>query len=451
MKRTLLQLADDLSSGRTTATALVELCLANIDAPNGEGAKTFVKVHRAAALAAANAMDELRAAGLAPSAFAGIPISAKDLFDLAGDPTPAGSVVLKDSKPAVRDATAIARLRRAGFIVMGRTNMSEFAFSGVGLNPHFGTPAAPYDRATRRLPGGSSSGAAISVTDGMSFGGIGSDTGGSCRIPAALCGIVGYKPTANAVPLDGAFPLSQSLDSIGSLANSVSCCQILHSVMSNQPTLEGSPPMSLAGLRIGVPESVVFDGIDAYISTCFDQALGVLADAGAKLVKIPLQSFSQVARINSKGGFPAAESYAIHRNLLQKSGDLYDPRVRLRIERGKNQDCADYIDLLRERNALITAFNSEAAAFDALVMPTVPIVAPPIEALEKDDEVFTRINLLMLRNPTLINMVNGCAISLPMHQQGQAPAGLMLAMPGQRDTYLFDVALAVEAALSANG
>ena len=450
MTRTLSILADDLAAGRTSALALVREALARIDAPDGEGKRAFVKVHREAALAAAEAMDRLRAAGLAPSPFAGIPISVKDLFDLTGEPTPAGSAVLADAAPAERDAPVIARLRRVGFVVMGRTNMSEFAFSGLGLNPHHGTPASPYDRAARRIPGGSSSGAAVSVADGMAFAGIGSDTGGSCRIPAAFCGITGYKPTAVSVPLDGAFPLSQTLDSIGPLANSVACCRALHEIMSGA-TLPKEGPARLKGLRIAVPQTVALDGLDRHVAASFDRALGLLVKAGAIVSNEPFARFGEVARINAKGGFAAAESYAHHHALIEAKGESYDPRVRQRILRGRNQDCADYIALLHARAAFVAAMREEISAFDVLAMPTVPTIAPTIAECDAGDEAFTRINLLMLRNPTLINMMDGCAISLPMHRAGEAPAGLMLARAGGGDAALFAIAAAAEAALADEG
>lgn len=447
MARTLSALADDLASGRTTAVALVREALSRIDAPDGEGRLSFVKVHREAALAGAAAMDGLRAAGLAPSPFAGIPISVKDLFDLAGEPTAAGSTVLADAAPAASDAPAIARLRNAGFIVIGRTNMTEFAFSGLGLNPHHGTPASPYDRAARRIPGGSSSGAAVSVADGMAFAGIGSDTGGSCRIPAAFCGIVGYKPTAASVPRDGAFPLSQTLDSIGPLANSVACCRTLHELMSGA-ALAKDVPTSLKGLRIAVPQTVALDGLDAHVSASFDRALDRLAKAGASISDEPFARLAEVARMNAKGGFAAAEAYAHHRALVETKGEGYDPRVRIRVLRGRNQDCADYIELLQARAAFVAAMREEMSAFDVLAMPTVPTIAPTIAELAEDDEAFTRVNLLMLRNPTLINVMDGCAISLPMHHPGEAPAGLMLARAGGGDAALFAIAAAAEAALA---
>lgn len=448
MARTLSALADDLASGRTSALALVREALARIDAPDGEGKRAFIKVHREAALAAAEAMDKLRAAGLAPSPFAGIPISVKDLFDLAGEPTTAGSTVLADAAPARRDAPAIARLRRAGFIVMGRTNMTEFAFSGLGLNPHYGTPASPYERATtRRIPGGSSSGAAISVADGMAYAGIGSDTGGSCRIPAAFCGIVGYKPTAASVPREGAFPLSQTLDSIGPLANSVACCRILHEIMSGE-SLAKDVPTSLKGLRIAVPQTVALDGLDEQVAAAFTRALMTLADAGAIVTEEPFARFAEVARMNAKGGFAPAEAYAHHRDLIEAKGDGYDQRVRTRVLRGRNQDAADYIQLVQARAAFVEAMRAEVSAFDVLAMPTVPTIAPTIAELAEDDEAFTRVNLLMLRNPTLINVMDGCAISLPMHSAGEAPAGLMLARAGGGDAVLFSIAAAAEAALA---
>src|SRR5438132_1011923 len=218
----LAQVKAELAGGGKSR-GLVEQCLARISDQSGEGGRVFLKIHAADALAAADFYDRRRAHGAAPSPFAGIPVSIKDLFDIAGDVTTAGSVALRDAKAAEHDAPAVARLRAAGFIPVGRTNMTEFAFSGIGINPHYGTPLSPYDRSSGRIPGGSSSGAAVSISDGMALGALGTDTGGSCRIPAAFCGIVGFKPTASRVPTQGAFPLSASLDSLGTLAPTVAC------------------------------------------------------------------------------------------------------------------------------------------------------------------------------------------------------------------------------------
>lgn len=446
MRATLNDLARDLAAGKVTAAQLIEDVLARIAEPAGEGARAFVKVHAEKARIAAKAADELRKAGLAPSHFAGIPIAVKDLFDLAGEPTPAGSTVLADAAPATSDAPAIARLKAAGFIVVGRNNMTEFAFSGVGINPHYGTPANPYDRATGRIPGGSSSGAAVSVADGMAAAAIGSDTGGSCRIPAALCGIVGYKPTASTVPLAGALPLSFTLDSIGPLANSVDCCASLHEILSGT-SLDQESQRGVAGLRIAVPQSVVFDGIEPHVAKTFEAALKRLADAGAVVSEIALKEFEMVGQINAKGGFPAPEALAWHRDLLEEHGEAYDQRVRARILRAREQTAADYIDMLHLRRAYIEATNRAISAYDVLAMPTVPMVAPAIGALEADNDLFVRTNLTLLRNPALINMLDGCAISLPVHAEGEAPVGLMLAAAGGRDAALLANARAVEAAL----
>ncbi|MFT4162335.1 amidase [Shinella sp.] len=446
MRATLNDLARDLAAGKVTAAQLIEESLARIAEPAGEGARAFVKVHAEKARIAAKAADELRKAGLAPSRFAGIPIAVKDLFDLAGEPTPAGSTVLADAAPATSDAPAIARLKAAGFIVVGRNNMTEFAFSGVGINPHYGTPANPYDRATGRIPGGSSSGAAVSVADSMAAAAIGSDTGGSCRIPAALCGIVGYKPTAGAVPLAGALPLSFTLDSIGPLANSVDCCASLHEILSGT-SLDQVGQRGVAGLRIAVPQSVVFDGIEPHVARTFEAALKRLADAGAVVSEIALKEFEMVSRINARGGFPAPEALAWHRDLLEEHGEAYDQRVRARILRAREQTAADYIDMLHLRRAYIEATNRAISAYDVLAMPTVPMVAPAIGTLEADNDLFVKTNLILLRNPALINMLDGCAISLPVHAEGEAPVGLMLAAAGGRDAALLANARAVEAAL----
>jgi aspartyl-tRNA(Asn)/glutamyl-tRNA(Gln) amidotransferase subunit A len=224
---TIAEAAAALASGRTTSRALVETALDRIADPAGEGARTFVRTYPTQARASADAIDALRRANRAPSPFAGIPVSLKDLLDVAGEPTPAGSVVLADAPLATAHAPVVQRLLAAGLIPVGRTNMTEFAFSGVGINPHYGTPRSPYGRqadGSGRVPGGSSSGAAVSVSDHMAFAAIGTDTGGSCRIPAAFCGVVGYKPTQRRVPRDGVLPLSTTLDSIGPLARTVACC-----------------------------------------------------------------------------------------------------------------------------------------------------------------------------------------------------------------------------------
>jgi aspartyl-tRNA(Asn)/glutamyl-tRNA(Gln) amidotransferase subunit A len=440
--RTLTQLADDLASDRTMSRALVEQCLHNINAKDGEGARVFLKIRAEEALAAADRIDRERREGRAVSRYAGIPISIKDLFDISGEVTTAGSTLLRDAAPATQDATSVARLVAAGFIPIGRTNMTEFAFSGLGLNCHFGTPANPFDRSSKRIPGGSSSGAAVSVTDEMAFAGLGTDTGGSCRIPAAMCGIVGFKPTARRVPLNGAFPLSPSLDSIGPLANSVECCSILDAILADE-SVTSLDRMPLAGLRFAVPQSLVFDDIESHVSTRFTQALSALSAGGARIDEIQLSELRELPQLNSKGGLAPPEALAIHCDWISKRPDAYDRRVLSRILRGKEQDAADYIQLLRARANLIERVTKLLNGFDAMLLPTVPITAPTIDSLT-DDAVYGRTNMLALRNPSVINFLDGCAISIPCHRAGDAPVGFMIAALHGSDHRLLAIAATIE-------
>lgn len=442
---TLAKLADDLENGRITSRKLVEACIARIADPAGEGQRAFLHVDKDAALAAADAMDALRKVKAAPSRYAGIPVSIKDLFDIKGQTTRAGSRALDDSDPAEHDAAAVARLRHAGFVVIGRTNMTEFAYSGIGINPHYGTPKGAWNRAVGHVPGGSSSGAAVSVLDGMAHGALGTDTGGSCRIPAAYNGIVGYKPTQRRVPLDGSVPLSFSLDSIGPLARSVSCCAILDAVLANEPIVP-LRPRPVKGMRLAVPTTIALDDLDAEVAETFERALKSLANHGAIIERIEMAEFHDIGPMNAKGGFAASESYAWHRYLLTSKGDVYDPRVSVRIMRGEAQSAADYIDLLNERRSLIARVNARIAPYDALVLPTTANTPPKISDLA-DDKAFTRENLRALRNCTLINMIDGCAISLPAHRAGDVPVGLMLAGSGGADRRIFELAAGMEAVI----
>jgi aspartyl-tRNA(Asn)/glutamyl-tRNA(Gln) amidotransferase subunit A len=440
--RTIAAAAAALATGTTTSRALIDECLARIEAPNGEGARTFVRVYAEPARLMADAMDAIRRAGRAPSPYAGIPISLKDLFDIAGEPTAAGSRVLANAPPAAEHAPIVQRLLAAGFIPVGRTNMTEFAFSGLGINPHHDTPRNPWDRATGRIPGGSSSGAAVSITDGFALGALGTDTGGSCRLPAALCGIVGYKPTARRVPIEGVLPLAPSLDSVGPLAASVSCCAILDAVIAGEIPRQAQPA-SLSGLRLAVPRNVVMQGVDAAVGAAFERALSRLSQAGAKIDHVAFPVLDDIPAANRAGGFAAAEGYAWHRKLLATCADGYDPRIRKRIERGAGFSAADYIDLIANRSRLITSMNTDTAAYDALVMPTAPIIAPAISDLD-DEAAYNRVNMLLLRNTSFGNFLDRCAISLPCHAAGEAPVGLMLMGETMGDTSLFGIATAIE-------
>lgn len=450
---TLAELQRALEQGETTSVALTQAALARIDDPTGEGARAFTRVYHDQALAAAQASDTLRAAGWARSPVEGLPISVKDLFDIAGEPTRAGSVVLNAAPPAQNHAVIVQRLLQAGAVIVGKTNMTEFAFSGLGLNPHYGTPSSPWDRTNRRIPGGSSSGAGVSVADQMAAAAIGTDTGGSVRIPSAICGLTGFKPTASRVNTTGALPLSFSLDSIGPLAASVQCCATLDAILSGAPAPSGGiTPLSAppaASLRLAVPDALVLDGADDTVRNTFERTLDTLRSQGAIVTFINIPEFTELAHINRKGGLVCAEAWAWHRSLLADHATEYDPRVVSRILRGRDIDCADYIELLNTRARWIASIEQRLRGFDALLMPTIPVVPPRIADLEASDDAYYAANGLILRNTTLINFLNGCAVSLPCHAPGSAPVGLMVAGPAGDDRTILETSQAIEQVLRA--
>jgi aspartyl-tRNA(Asn)/glutamyl-tRNA(Gln) amidotransferase subunit A len=435
-----------LAGGQTTSRALVETCLARIADPTGQGALAFTRIYTDQALASADAADIQRGAGRAPSRYAGIPISIKDLFDVAGETTRAGSIVLDGAPPAQAHAPVIARLLQAGLIPVGRTNMTEFAFSGVGINPHYGTPLSPWRRAEKYIPGGSSSGAAVSVADGFALGAIGTDTGGSCRIPAALCGIAGFKPTQRRVPLAGALPLSPTLDSIGPLAATAADCAILDAILAGEPD-RVLPHRSLPALRLLLPVNLAFEHLDDATEDSLDRAVRALDAAGAVIDRAPLRAFDDIAAAHLRGGFASVEAYAWHRTLLADRGAQYDPRVASRIRLGASMKAVEYIDLLAARAGIIRGFEAEMAGYDALILPTVPIAPPRVAAFDTEDD-YWKLNYLLLRNPSQINFLDGCAISIPCHATGAAPAGLMIAAPAMADALVLAIAIEAENAMA---
>jgi aspartyl-tRNA(Asn)/glutamyl-tRNA(Gln) amidotransferase subunit A len=357
-----------LAEGRTTSVSLTEEALARASDPSGEGARVFTRLYP----------DAARAAGLVRSSIDGLTVSIKDLFDVAGEVTMAGSVARAGEPSAVEDATVVKRLRRAGAVIVGRTNMTEFAYSGLGLNPHYGVPRNPWDRATGRIPGGSSSGAAVSVSDGMAVAGIGSDTGGSVRIPAAFCGLTGFKPTAARVPLTGVLPLSPSLDSIGAIAASVGCCAALDAILAADERLLPQPA-DLGRLRFAVPTTLALEGMDRDVAQAFEATLTSLSAAGAQVEEIAVPEFASLATINAKGGFAASEAWAWHRDLIERAGESYDPRVVSRILRGKDMSAADYLDLLAARKAWVAGVEARIAGYDALLLLQVMMfISPPM-------------------------------------------------------------------------
>ncbi|WP_225784633.1 amidase [Xenophilus sp. Marseille-Q4582] len=429
-----------LRAGRTDAVQCLDAAIASAQSP--ANAHTFVRT----------CFDSARREAFAArpgQPLAGLAFSVKDLFDVQGQPTPAGSQVLAHAAPAERDAVAVARLRAAGGVLIGRTNMTEFAFSGVGVNPHHGTPANAADAQTVRVPGGSSSGAGISVATGAAFVGLGSDTGGSIRIPAALNGIVGFKSTARLVPTDGALPLSTTLDTACAMTRSVRDAILVHEILADRRVRREGP--ALAALRLAVVQPLFLDEADATVRGAFERTLARLRAHGARIDTIELPPLAELPGLNATGGFSAAESYAWHRLLLERSGAGYDPRVAQRILKGATMKTWEYLDLVRARAAWIARMTQALAPYDAVLSPTVPITAPALAGVapgEERDAEFFRINALLLRNPSVVNMLDGCAISLPCHVAGELPVGLMIWHAALHDEAVLRIALQVEALLA---
>ncbi len=446
---TVARLSLELAAGRTTSRELAELALARIADASGEGARAFIKVYADTARAEAEHSDRLRRAGVVRSRVEGLPVSVKDLFDVGGDVTRAGSRLLAGAAPATQDAAAVARLRAAGAVIVGRTNMVEFAFGVIGANPHYGTPKNPYDRATGRVPGGSSSGAAVARADGMCVMALGTDTRGSIRVPAALCGVTGFKPTARRVPREGAFPLSYTLDSVGPLAGSVACCADYDAVLAADAPAP-LPAIPARGLRLMLPRSSALEDLDRAVAAAFDGAVAALARAGAALVEVDMPMFDRQAEYFRAGGFAGAEAYAIHKPWLGRM-DEYDPRVGERVARGKDLSAADYVELLRLRERYMREVEAAAAPFDAILMPSVPCVAPRIAESTGTDEDYFRWNLRILRNAGLVNFLDGCAASLPCQAPGEAPVGLSVCGTAMSDRRTLAAAASVEAVLAARG
>ncbi len=439
-----------LHSGASSAPAEMQACIAHAQSPDCRLAFSLPLFDEALRAAQAPSLTHRPLAGLA--------VSVKDLFDMEGITSTAGSTVLATEPPALRDSPAVARLRAAGGVVVGRTHMVEFAFSGVGTNPHFGTPSAFDGRfgalpGPGRVPGGSSSGAAVSVATGAAFIGLGSDTGGSIRIPAALCGIVGFKSTARLVPTEGAVPLSQSLDTACAMTRSVRDTVLAHEILAARRVTRSPAPLS--AWRLAVPGGVFLEELDAPVRLAFERSIEQLRRAGAQIEEIALAQAEALSGLQVRGSFAAAESFAWHRHHLARQAAAYDPRVRMRIERGAAMSAADYIDLLQARSAWISSIEAAISGFDALLSPTVPIIAPPISSVAPADgrdtaqdaardAAFQRANALLLRNTSVVNMLDGCALSLPCHVRGELPVGLMVWHGALHDDAVLNVGMRIE-------
>jgi aspartyl-tRNA(Asn)/glutamyl-tRNA(Gln) amidotransferase subunit A len=426
----------------------LEEALHRIANPTGEGLRACPTVYANAARAAADAADARSRSGISLGPLDGAIVTIKDLFDIAGEPTRAGSKILaEEARPASKDAAIVRRLRAAGAVIVAKTNMSEFAFTVIGANPHFGTPRNPADRT--RVPGGSSSGAAVAVADGMCEIAIGSDTGGSVRIPAGLCGVVGFKPSRQRISVEGLFPLSFSLDSIGPLGVSVADCAKADAVIAGvewDAEAFDAPAEDLAGVRFGVAEGLPLEGLDDMVSSAFAAALARLEAANARVVSENIPLFADMTAVNARGAISPVEACAIHRDRVSRRKADIDPNVRVRIERGCTVTAADYIYMLRERETLVRKMDQHLLDLDALVMPTTATVAPTIAAVADPDE-FGRCNGVLLRNASIGNFFDLCAISLPL--QAAPPVGLMLLARNRQDGRLLRIAAAVEKVLRA--
>jgi aspartyl-tRNA(Asn)/glutamyl-tRNA(Gln) amidotransferase subunit A len=430
---------------QTSARDRLEQALARIADPKGEGARTCLTVYRDAARAAADAADARSRTGVSLGPLDGAIVSIKDLFDVAGEPTRAGSKILaEEAELAAADAAIVRRLRAGGAVIVAKTNMTEFAFSGIGANPHFGTPGNPWDRA--RVPGGSSAGAPVAVADGMCEISIGTDTGGSVRIPASLCGLVGFKPSRQRVPTDGAFPLSYSLDSIGPITRTVADCAKADAVMAGADfsSLESTV---LVGLRFGVAEGLPLERLDNAVTGAFDAAIKRLDGAGVRISRESLSMFDGMSEVNAKGGISPAEACAVHRERLRRRAKDIDPNVLARIEHGCAVSAADYVDMVRERDWLVRAMDARLAALDVLLMPTTSIVAPTMAEVA-DTKVFAARNAALLRNTAIINFFDLCAVSLPLPVAPALPVGLMLIARNGHDHRLLGIAAGVEKLLA---
>lgn len=445
--QSLLALSRALDRAEVSARELTERALATIADPDGDGRTTFLSVFAESARAEADFSDAAQKAGRAVGPLAGLPISVKDLFDIGGLATTAGSVVLADAPRALTDAPAVSRLRAAGAVVLGRTNMTEFAYSGLGLNPHHGTPRSIWRRGAAHAPGGSSSGAAVSVAAGMAVAGIGTDTGGSVRIPAAWNGLVGFKPSAGRVPTLGVFPLSTSLDTIGPIARTVADCRLLDAVMSGARIAPGRP-RGPEGLRLGVVATQVRDLCDGEVDRRFETALSRLGKRGAHLVDLPLAAVERAREMAALGTIAAAEAFHLHRPALDRGdGARYDPRVAVRIERGRAIGAADYLEMLAIRRTMRAEADRATRGFDAILAPTVAILPPRIADLASD-EAYAAANLMALRNTSLFNLMDRPAVSLPIGTPDGGPVGLMVIGETGGDADLLDVAEAMEAVLA---
>jgi len=447
--RSLREISASLQAFETTSVALIE----NASKLAKASDSVFISINEGL-LDLAEVIDRGRKQNQSTPALAGIPISLKDLFNVRNEITLAGSIVRKHyAQPEARDAEVVAPLREAGLLFFGRTNMSEFAFSGMGKNPHYGTPLSIWDRQTGRLPGGSSSGSAVSVAEGIVTATLGSDTAGSCRIPAAFNGIVGVKPSYGRMSLSGIYPLSPTTDAPGPLANDVDSCFILDQLMCGRAKPHKPLPRlqsrTVESLKLVIPESGVMGGLDEEVQATFEGALEALRAAGADIRYAALPVLDQCIEFFATRAIVLYEAWQHHREMLEQHGDEYDPFVQQRISTGlaisEQEQQVRYQDM--KKLGLQFARQYSQLDADAIIYPTVACVPPTIAETGNFDDA-RRVNLKCLRNTATANYFDGCSMSLPCHRPGQAPVGLMLSATNGSDEELYRVAAGIETILS---
>ncbi len=446
----LRSLAQALQRAEITATELAEQTLSLAS----RSTSVFLALNDSL-IDEASLIDQARKQGEILPPLAGIPISIKDLFNLRGEKTLAGSIVLKDLCQAeTDDADVIKPLREAGLLFAGRTNMSEFAFSGMGVNIHYGTPLSTWDRDIGHLPGGSSSGSAVSVAEGIVAATLGSDTAGSCRIPAAFNGIVGVKPSYGRLSLKGAYPLSPTSDAPGPLANDVDSCFLLDQLMCGRllpdRELPRLPKLASGTLKLVVPKSGVINGLDDEVQAEFDKALAALQNNGVQIDFVEISAIDQACEQFAIRPVVLHEVYHQHRKMLEAHADLYDPFVYQRMMAGAIISDHEQLARYHEKADIIEAFNQQfrETGADALVYPTVACIPPAISETDTVDKMRT-VNMRCLRNTAAANYFDGCAVSLPCHEPGSAPVGLMLSAMNGDDEKLYSIAAAIEAIIKA--
>ncbi len=443
---TALALGAAIQNGQIDPIDLTEHFLARIEAQDPEH-RVYIRTTAARARAEAAAASQRAKAGLRQSALDGVPMSWKDLTDTAGTETTFGSALLRNRVPE-RDALLLRRATLAGMICRGKTTLSEFAYSGLGINPVFGTPANGADAEIERVPGGSSSGAAVSVSNGLAPAGIGSDTGGSVRIPAALNGIVGLKTTIGVLPLDGILALSPTFDTIGPLTHDVADANAIFAVLNQTKAFDLSGA-SLQGVRLLKPTDVMFDDLDDTVAGAMAAALDSLSNAGAEIVEAEVPEFAEAFGVVAKhGNIISAEAYAMWHDLVESRGDEMYWGIRSRFDLAKNLTAIDAESAHIGLRAIAANFRARVAGFTAVVHPTTPRIAPPIAGLEHDPAAYDEANMAMTRNTRLGNIMETCGVTLPCQRAGELPVGLSLMTAGHNEGRVLRLAKAAEEALS---